>query len=79
MADGNGRPALIVAAVESGLWRVCEDGGDKLLDLYSKAAAVRFAECWAVTYGLGEIRVYGPDGTLESISLQSSRSDSSEV
>ena len=43
------------------------------------AAAPEFREYPGAEYGLGEIRVYGPDGTLESISLQSSRSDSSEV
>jgi hypothetical protein len=67
LADGTSRRALIVAAVESGLWRVSEEGGDKLLDVFSKPAAVRFAEGWAQSYGAGQIRIYDGNGELEHI------------
>lgn len=61
---------LIIAAVESGLWRVKEAGGDTLLDLYSKPAAIHFAEAWARMHGASEIRIYDENGTLERILMQ---------
>jgi hypothetical protein len=61
---------LIITAVESGLWSVREEGGETLLDLYTKPAAVRFAEAWAQTHGASEIRIYDEDGALERILKQ---------
>ena len=61
---------LIITAVESGLWSVREEGGETLLDLYTKPAAIRFAEAWAQTHGASEIRIYDKDGALERILMQ---------
>lgn len=59
--------ALIVLPVDSGLWRVKESGGEKLLDFFGKAAAVHFATAWAKMYSFAEVMVYNQDAELEQI------------
>ena len=67
MAEQTIPPCLIIVPLQSGFWRVREEGGDKLLDLYYKGAAVHFALCWAKTHHFGEVHVYDNDAKLDQI------------
>jgi hypothetical protein len=60
-------PVLIVLPLQSGLWRVKEADGDKLLDVYYKGAAVQFALSWARSHAAPEVRIYNADAELEVI------------
>ena len=60
-------PALTVIPLQTGLWRVKEHDGEKLLDLYHKGAAVYFATNWARSHALAEVLVYTEQGDLEEI------------
>ena len=60
-------PVLTVSPLQTGLWRVKEADGEKLLDLYHKGAAVYFATNWARLHALVAVLVYTEQGDLEQI------------
>ena len=58
MPEAKTPSALIVQRLDSGLWRVKEAEGDKLMDLYYKGAAIVFATSWAKVHSVFEVLVY---------------------
>jgi hypothetical protein len=67
MAEQTIPPCLVVVPLQSGFWRMRVDGGEKLLNLYYKEAAVHFALSWAKKHQYGKVHVYDSNAKSDQI------------
>jgi hypothetical protein len=66
------RIALAVAPTRGGTWQVRREGGERLMDLYSREAAELFALGWAKSHAPCVVHIYDLNGTVVRTHSESS-------